>query len=305
MLVVFGSINLDLVARVPRIPAPGETLAGSGFVTAPGGKGANQALAARRAGASVALFGAVGQDSFATQALTGLAAAGVDLTGVASVAAPTGVALVHVADSGENAIIVVAGANALARAAQLRDDDLVENGTLLMQLEVPIAEVSRLAMRASVRRMRCVLNAAPVATLPPSLLESLDILIVNEHEAAALATAADLPQQPEPMLRELLACFGLLTVVTLGSRGALAIIDGNVMRAVPPAVTVHDTTGAGDAFAGALCAALDRGEGIAAALADGVASGALACEALGAQSALPDAGRIRDAAKKVEWSNTS
>jgi len=119
LLVVFGSINLDLVARVPRLPRPGETLAGTGFVTSPGGKGANQALAARRSGAEVALFGAVGGDAFAAPALALLQAAGIDLSGVRQADAPTGVALIHVDDAGQNAITVIPGANALARAADV------------------------------------------------------------------------------------------------------------------------------------------------------------------------------------------
>ncbi len=244
MLVVFGSINLDLVARVGRSPLPGETLAGSEFFAAPGGKGANQALAARRAGAEVALFGAVGRDDFAAQAQAGLRAAGVDLAGVVEVAAPTGVALIHVADSGENSIVVVPGANALARAAQA-GDALTGAGTLLMQLEVPIAEVDALARRARACGVRCVLNAAPAQTLPRSLLESLDLLIVNEHEAAALAAAADLPREPERLARVLADRYGLQTVVTLGARGALTVADGQPLRAVPPPVerARHDRGG--------------------------------------------------------------
>lgn len=302
MLVIFGSINVDLVARVARLPAPGETLAGSEFFSASGGKGANQALAARRAGADVALFGAVGRDAFAMQALAGLRSAGVDLAGVAEVAAPTGVALIQVVDGGENAIVVVPGANAFARESQLSDVALPRTGTLLMQLEVPLAEVNRLARRARACGMRCVLNAAPVAALPHTLLASLDLLIVNEHEAAMLAATLGLPLEPESFARTLFDRLGLRAAVTLGARGALAIVDGRVLRAAPPAVKVVDTTGAGDAFAGALCAALDRGASPAASLAEGVAAGALACEAPGAQSALADAGRIRVAAGRVESS---
>ena len=135
MVVVFGSINLDLVARVPRIPAPGETVAGLAFTTAPGGKGANQALAARQAGAQVALYGAVGRDAFADAALANLVADRVNLDGVARVSGATGVALISVDAQGENAIAVVAGANGLARADQVPAEALHEGTTVLMQLE--------------------------------------------------------------------------------------------------------------------------------------------------------------------------
>ncbi len=300
MVVVFGSLNLDLVARVPRLPAPGETCTGTAFFTAPGGKGANQALAARNAGAEVALFGAVGADAFAAQALSNLRAAGINLDGVATVAAPTGVALINVADDGENSIVVVPGANALARATQVYDHALGETGTLLAQLEIPLAEVAGVFRRAQACRMRCVLNAAPMTALPPSLFEFLDVLVVNEHEAKALAATVDCPGPPERLIRELHAHFGVLTVVTLGARGALTLADGRLQQAEPPPVEVRDATGAGDAFVGAMCAAFDRGEKITRALAEGVAAGALACAEFGAQAALPDAARIRAATENVE-----
>src|SRR4051812_47171266 len=147
MVVVAGSINLDLVARVSRLPAPGETVAGSAFEVTPGGKGANQALAARHANAGVVMYGAVGSDSFADAALENLLGAGVELA-VARVHAPTGVALINVDEHGENSITVVAGANGFVRSAQVPDARLVAGNTLLMQLEVPLEEVRMLAARA-------------------------------------------------------------------------------------------------------------------------------------------------------------
>ena len=196
MIVVFGSINVDLIARIARIPAPGETLSGSSFVTAPGGKGANQALAARRAGANVALYGAVGHDSFAASALANLDASGVRREGVATVAASTGIALINVADSGENAIAVIPGTNALACAAQVPDNVLTPATTLLLQLEVPHVEVERLAQRAHERGARVILNAAPAAALAHALLRSLDVLLVNEHEGAMLAAELRVAREP-------------------------------------------------------------------------------------------------------------
>jgi len=285
MIVVFGSINLDLVARVSRIPAPGETLAGTSFVTAPGGKGANQALAARQAGAYVVLYGAVGRDDFARAALANLASAGVDLSGVASVDAPTGVALINVDAKGENAITVVAGANAHAQADRVPQDALGSGNTLLMQLETPIHEVAALAARARAAGARVVLNAAPASPLPDTMLRNVDILVVNEHEAAVCAQALGLSPDPATFLQRMGERFGLAMVLTLGKRGALAWIDEAVHEIAPPAVTVVDSTGAGDALTGALAAALDCGASLAGALAAGVAAGAAACTYRGAQRA--------------------
>lgn len=291
MVVVFGSINLDLVARVPRIPAPGETIAGGTLAMLPGGKGANQALAARHAGAAVAMVGAVGRDGFAPIALANLAAAGVDLARVSVVDAPTGVALVNVDDRGENAITVVPGANAHVRADDVPDALLAPGGTLLMQLEVPVAEVVALAHRAHARGTTVVLNAAPALALPAALLGDLDVLVVNEHEAAACARAWRLPESPTGFVAETSDRFGVAVVLTLGARGALTQVAGEVVRAAPPAVAVVDTTGAGDAFTGALAAALDRGSGLATALAQGVHAGAYACAHAGAQRAAQDTTR--------------
>jgi ribokinase len=287
MVVVFGSINLDLVARVARMPAPGETLSGSTFATLPGGKGANQALAARRAGAEVALYGAVGRDGFASTALANLAAAGVELDGVVPVDTGTGVALIHVDDRGENAITVVPGANGLARAAQVPDERLVAGNTLLMQLEVPMPEVEALATRAHRTGARVVLNAAPAARLPSALLRSLDVLVVNEHEASSYARALGAPEDPMAFVVYAQEQFGIAVALTLGAHGALTIIDGRQVRVDSPQVNVVDTTGAGDALAGALVAALDRGASLQRALAEGVNAGALACTHRGAQSSSP------------------
>jgi len=300
MIVVFGSINVDLIARVARIPAPGETLSGSSFVTAPGGKGANQALAARRAGAHVALYGAVGCDSFAASALANLDASGVRCDGVAARRGWTGIALINVADSGENAITVIPGANALARAAQVPDDALTPTTTLLLQLEVPHVEVERMAHRAHERGARVILNAAPAAALADALLRSLDVLLVNEHEAAMLATQLRLVREPVAFADGMRTRFATTAVITLGARGALTTADGQCLAATPPAVTVVDTTGAGDALAGAFAAALDRNASLPRALAEGVAAGALACTQHGAQAALPDAAAIRAHAGQVE-----
>lgn len=294
MVVVFGSINLDLVAQVARIPAPGETLAGHSFSMVPGGKGANQALAASRAGAQVKMFGAVGRDAFAANALANLEASGVDLVGVVSVDTPTGVALIHVDARGENAITVIAGANGEARAAQVPDDVLGPATTLVLQLEVPLAEITQLARHA--RGARVILNAAPAATLPDDLLRRVDILIVNETEAAGVGAEHGLPTTPDQFAEAAAARYQCMVIVTLGPRGAIAVHgDERVAVAAPPTAVV-DTTGAGDALVGAFAAGLDRGALLRQALAEGVAAGSLACAGRGAQAALPAQSAIADLA---------
>ena len=284
MVVVFGSINLDLVARVPRIPAPGETLAGTGFDVAPGGKGANQALAARHAGAHVVMYGATGTDSFADAALLNLASAGVEID-VARVPVPTGVALINVDDRGENAITVVAGANALARATQVPDARLGAGTTILMQLEVPLAQIESLAARAHALGARVVLNAAPASPLPDELLRNVDVLIVNEHEATICAGGAY--RDAAAFLAHMHKTFAVDCVITLGARGAMAMDGETPVQVASPSVDVVDTTGAGDAFAGAFAAALDAGRTLRDAMTAGARAGALCCTYRGAQREAP------------------
>ena len=293
MVVVFGSINLDLVTRVDRFPAPGETLAGTSFATHAGGKGANQALAAARAGAKVRMFGAVGRDDFAAPALASLVAGGVDLAGVAGLDAPTGCATILVDRRGENCIAVVAGANALADPAAVPDSLLTRDALLVLQQELPAAANASLLERARRRGARTMLNAAPSRALSLDLLRLLDVLVVNESEAAAIARAARWPVKPEAFVHAAVAANPALSVVvTLGAKGAVARDGDAVWRVGAPKIQVTDTTGAGDAFVGCLAAALDRGEDFVAALRMATAAGSLACTGAGAQSALPDRAAI-------------
>ena len=287
MIVVVGSINLDLVARVARLPRAGETLAGMGFASCPGGKGANQALAARRAGASVALFGAVGNDAFAAPALELLRADGVDLAGVRSVATPTGVALIHVDDAGENTITVIAGANAAVAADFVPAAALGPAAIVVMPLEIPLSTVAAVAAHARGAGARVIVNAAPAAALPATTLASIDILVVNEHEAAAVAAPFNFPVHPADFCAAVHARFGAAVVVTLGARGAVATGADGPFALSAPKVDVVDTVGAGDALIGALAAALDRGAPLRDALRDGLAAGSLACTRAGAQPSLP------------------
>jgi ribokinase len=293
MVVVFGSINLDLVTRVERFPAPGETLSGSEFATHAGGKGGNQALAAARAGAKVQMYGAVGRDAFAAPATALLDAGGVDLHGVATVDAPTGCATILVDAKGENSIVVVAGANAYVDAKAVPDSALASDTLLVLQQEVPVEANATLIARARRLGARIVLNAAPARPLTRESLRQIDVLIVNENEAAALAGTFDCPTLPEAFASAVTSQIAELTViVTLGAAGALCRVRGESLHIAAPDVNVVDTTGAGDAFVGALAAGLDGGAAIADALRLAVAAGSLACTMQGAQSALPDRARI-------------
>ncbi|MGH1562798.1 PfkB family carbohydrate kinase [Mumia sp. DW29H23] len=261
-VVVVGSLNVDLVTEVDRHPSPGETVLGGDLVRLRGGKGANQALAAARAGAEVAIVGRVGDDADGRAYRDALVAAGVDVTHLTTTPdAPTGTALIVVDAEGENTIVVAPGANARltpadvhGAAATIRAADAV-----LVQLEIGQDTVETVAEIASEARTRLVLNASPVRPLPPSLLALADPVVVNEHEARAYDAAS--------------------TCVTLGARGA----RWGEETASPPPVDPVDTTGAGDAFAGALAAALASGEDRAGALRAAVAAGAEATRWVGAQ----------------------
>lgn len=272
---VVGSVNLDLVARCPQLPRPGETITAESFARFPGGKGANQALAAKRAGSDVSLIGAVGEDSDAEEALALLVEAGVDLSGVRRVDAPTGLALITVGESGENQIVVVPGANHLLATDMI---DIGATDAVLCQLEIPMDAVVAAAERT--QGLFCV-NAAPATALPAEVLERADVLIVNETE--------------RDLLSDQLADTGALVVVTLGAAGAKAFRGGRVVAEVqPPPVDPVDTVGAGDAFCGALVTALAGGTTVAAALRYGCIAGALATTRQGAQPSLPTAAEIAE-----------
>jgi ribokinase len=300
MIIVFGSINLDLVTRVDRFPRVGETVVGLSFATYPGGKGANQALAAARAGAAVRLFGAVGDDTFADLALASLAAEDVDLWGVSRVAAATGSAAIMVDAAGENCIAVVAGANSHADPSAVPDAALTGGNWLVLQQEVPASANASLLERAGRLGTRVLLNAAPAREFDPQVLGLLDVLVVNEGEAALLGRRLRWPTEPDRFATAAIELQNALSVVvTLGAQGALAADQRGLWRAAPPAVEVVDTTGAGDAFVGAFAAAIERGGKIGAALRFGVAAGSLACMKSGAQTSLPSREAVEAALPSV------
>ncbi|HZB93235.1 MAG TPA: ribokinase [Stellaceae bacterium] len=288
VIVVFGSINIDLIIAAPRLPEPGETVIGERYRLAPGGKGANQALAAKRAGARVTLVGAVGRDAFAEAALALLRADGVELALHESAERPTGCAAITVAENGENLITVAAGANRLARAEMVSDGLLSPDTTLLLQMEVPPQEVALLAERAKQRGCRVVLNLAPAEPPAEALLRQLDLLVVNEAEARSLERAP----------AALAAAFGLVLVVTRGARGAVAFLPQGGEIAVPALpIEPVDTTGAGDCFTGVLAAGLAEGCALPEALQRASIAAGLACRIPGAQPSLPTRSAIDAAAE--------
>lgn len=292
MIVVFGSINLDIVTHVPRIPGPGETVLGPSYARIPGGKGANQALAARRAGADVQLVGSTGFDDFADAALSLLRAEGVDVTGVVRSSLPTGAAFISVDADGQNAITVAGGANAAAKGEQVAHASLGAGSVLMLQREVPDAESEIAARAARAAGARVVLNLAPSGTIPDSFLAELDILVMNEHEAADLAGALGLAGDHAVLSQHLQARHRISTVVTLGADGALGW-EGGAMHQVPARpVAVVDTTAAGDTFVGAFAAALATGAPFQGALRRGVVAGSIAVTRHGAQPSIPTAAEI-------------
>ena len=285
MVIVFGSINLDLIFPVPHIPARGETVLGPSVRIEPGGKGANQAVAAARDGAAVAMAGAVGRDNFAGVALALLHAEKVDLSRVVETETGTGCASIVVDPSGANAIAVGSGANLAARQSQVEDALLIPDAILLLQMEVPAEETAALIHRAHARGVRVILNLAPAAALPEEALRKLDLLTVNETEGAWLAAHLNCENTAAALYRRL----GVAIVRTLGGDG-LDVASAAGAETIPAyKITPVDTTGAGDCFVGVAAAALDRGASLNAALIRATAAAALCCLRPGSQGSIPNA----------------
>ena len=290
-VVVFGSINMDLVVQAPRLPQAGETLTGHRFFTAPGGKGANQAVACARLGAATRMIGRVGDDVFGAALCESLRADDVNIAGVlAQPDISSGTALITVNDAAENTIIVVPGANGQVGTADLArlKAGLVGASALLLQLEVPIAAVVDAARLARGRGVTVILDPAPAQDLPEELYATIDIITPNESEAAALVGfAIDGEAAAERAAQALLARGVRQVIIKLGGRGGYWH-DGTQGHMLPPfSVTPVDTVAAGDAFNGGLAAALDEGQPFADALRWAMAAGALATTKAGAQPALP------------------
>jgi ribokinase len=285
-LIVLGSVNRDYTVLVDRHPSPGETILGDALSVATGGKGANQAVAAARAGAKPIFVGAVGSDSVGSDVLSDLQARGVDTAHVVRSSEPTGIALIQVDHSGENTIVVAAGANGSLDATETATTvaGLVDvDSVLLCQLEIPAEVVSAAATAVEKAGARFVLNLSPYRYVSPKLLNLADPVIVNEREASDLSSSAiDGPADAETIARRLLTTCKSV-VITLGSDGAIVADSTGVIHLEAKRVTVVDTTGAGDAFAGALAAALGTGAALQDAVRSGIVAGSAAVQHVGAQ----------------------
>ncbi|MBK8986656.1 MAG: ribokinase [Chloroflexi bacterium] len=302
-IVVVGSLNMDLVVQVPTIPAPGETVLGDNFATIPGGKGANQAVAAARLGAKVSLIGRVGADAFGAQLLAAARAEGIDVThvGVDETAA-SGIAMITVDAAGQNSIAVASGANYRLTAVHVHRawEQLDRVDLLVMPLETPLETIETAVMLAQQSGVKVILNPAPARPLPAHILAGVDVLVPNESETALLTglpvTTGDETRQAARCLLDL----GVGSVVlTLGSRGALVLAGGNgeFTAVAPYPVNAVDTTAAGDAFVAGLAVGLGEGRSLPAAAQFANAVGALAVTKQGAQPAMPTRAEVETLSK--------
>ncbi|MFD7910338.1 ribokinase [Streptomyces sp. NPDC059752] len=283
-IAVLGSTNMDLVAYVAKAPRLGETVTGRAFRTVPGGKGANQAVAAARSGGEVVMIGAVGADEFGVRLRSALTAARVDTAALRTVEGASGTAHITVDDEGGNSIVVIPGANAAVTGLETGDEArIAAAGSLLLQLELPLSAVLAGARAARAHGVRTVLTPAPAQSLPADLLAATDLLVPNEHEAATLTGLTDPLRAAEALLAEVPE-----VVITLGAAGALYAARGREPLTVPaPRVRAMDTTAAGDTFVGALAVALGERRPMPEALRWASAAAALSVQRPGAQDSMP------------------
>ncbi|MER6664756.1 ribokinase [Amycolatopsis japonica] len=281
-VLVIGSANADLVVPVDRRPGGGETVLGGDTILSPGGKGANTAVAAARLGADVALLGAVGDDPYGELLKRSLAESGVDTGSLRTSERPTGIAYITVTPDGENSILVSPGANSALRP---EDVDLDGAEIVVLSLEIPLETVEHAVAKAVEHRVKTLLNLSPAAELSAKTLQGLDVLLVNEHEAAfLLGGEADFPK--------LLDLGPKAAVVTLGAKGAAVVTADGVTEVPSPKVEAVDTTGAGDAFAGALATSLAKGEQLVDAARKAVKVAAITVTRQGAQPSYPTASEL-------------
>lgn len=296
MITVVGSINLDLIAHVPRLPNPGETVTDGTFQSAPGGKGANQALAAKRAGAQVRMVGAVGSDAFAEQALQILRRDEVDLTKIKETHVSTGTALIMVGENGENMISVAPGANSLVAEHYVDSVNFREGDCALVQLEIPVLAAAEALSRARAGHAISILNCAPVKGEAAHLLEQADFVVANETEFDLYAKALSLDGKDRKARMKNFAKANRNTIiVTLGKDGVLAATPNEFIKVPVHKVDPVDTVGAGDTFCGYLAASLISGLSLKDSLRRAAVAGALACLKHGAQPAIPMAREVERA----------
>jgi ribokinase len=297
-IVVVGSSNTDMIVKLPHLPKPGETVSGGAFSTAAGGKGANQAVAAARAGAEVCLVARVGEDSFGEQAIAGFVGDGIDVSHVTrNPAAPSGVALIFVDDGGENCIAVAPGANATLTPddVEVAQDLITGADVVVMQLETPIESVERAAALAREHGVRVILNPAPARPLSDDILSKVSILTPNESEAELLTGVQVEDDEGAEEAARALAAKGVETVIlTLGKRGAFVFESGSGELVPGFEVEAVDTTAAGDVFNGSLAVGMSEGMPLAEAVRFANAAAALSVTKLGAQPSAPTRSAIED-----------
>ena len=295
-IVVVGSSNTDMVVKAPHIPAPGETVVGGSLVMAAGGKGANQAVTAARLGSEVTFVVRLGRDMFGRQAEEGLRREGIDMSYLVwDERTPSGVALIIVSQEGENSIAVAPGANAEMTPADVEraEDAIAAADVVLVQLEVPLAAVQRTVELAVRHRVRVILNPAPAAPVPDDLLAQVSLLTPNQHEAALLVGVKVQGEAGAEQAARVLVERGVRSlVITLGKRGALLVEDGRSELIPAYRVDPVDTTGAGDAFNGALAHMWAQGKPLREAVFYANAVAALATTVMGAQPSLPHADKV-------------
>lgn len=306
-IIVIGSLNMDLIVRAPRIPTPGETILGSSFATAGGGKGANQAVAAARLGAHVSMVGRVGSDSYGEALLLGLQKDGVDTRFIQTDPdQPTGLALITVDDHGENSIVVVSGANWQVSAADIERaaEAIASADVLILQLEIPLESVEFAARIAHQYRVPVILNPAPARALPASLLQHVAYLAPNESETALLSGTAVSDSRTAQQAIQRIHQLGVNTVImTRGSQGAFVSAPSSSYTVPAFKVDPVDTTAAGDAFVAGLAFGVAAQQPLKQAVRLAAAAGALATTQPGAQPSLPKATSVQALLDSQPFSN--
>jgi ribokinase len=296
MIIVFGSLNVDMVFHTETMPKPGDTLLCPGYKLYAGGKGANQAVAAARMGAKVHMVGCLGKDTFATFCRDSLKEAGVNVENISTGDKVTGCAMICVDEKGENMITVASGANLLAQSDLISDSLLSNASTLILQMEVPSEENWKLVKRASEKGIRIILNLAPAKVIPEEILLTLSILVINEVEATLLALNLGFEvNSPTLIAQEISTLYGITCVITLGEKGVFASSPLGTWTVPALPITPLDTTAAGDAFVGTLAAKIDEGLNLEDSLKYASVAGGLACTIAGAQPSLPNSQEVENA----------
>jgi len=295
-ILIIGSSNTDMVAKTAHLPAPGETVLGGNFIMAPGGKGANQAVAAARLGGNITFIAKLGNDIFGKQAISQYEKEGIDTKYIVTDPAnPSGIALITVDANGENCIVVASGANAHLKPEDIRpaEKEMENASCILMQLEIPLETVQYVTRKAVEKNIPVILNPAPAQSLPDQLLQHIHILTPNQKEAEMLTGIPVVDKASAEAAAKALATKGArIVIITLGKSGALILDQGQIEWVPAPEVTAVDTTAAGDVFCGSLAVALSENNSIKDSVTFACAAAALSVTKMGAQTSAPTRGEV-------------